>query len=550
MGEGKKKTSLLVRLLVFLTVLAIAIVTPIVTLYICFYDNKAKSIDPDPDFNAERMFKDKAVFALDEVEDKESLVFNVGEDDMNQLMLKANDGIHQAFPQLKKFFMGLNVETGDEEYVFIANAKIANFFKTRVKLYTTLTTEEIDGEESLVFTIKEIRLGRVKVKKTNSVVKKVVNDEFVSKMFQSTSLSFIADVEANDRIYYPKSHIATDLNIFDSESADSFYSTVVKEFYHQGLFSVDANKEGFKGVIDLKPVHTNTHYVEPLYENEANWNDLKAKVKTVLEHSDLTDDEGIDLYKFLIVGYDRLEEEKKEFISNLSLESIGIDDPETYEPLVLKYDGLAHPGHIVKPEKEIYDLVDNEVDTTLLGVPFDPIDPTYHGHTFATISEKDLSATLAASDSIGTPFLFSHKARDGKYTVCTFAIDNMYANIYNNSLKLTIGLSINGYETYICIGGSFTTSNMYTVNFKIDEINYGENPSTDEFKSEIYRLIHDALKDDKVVNMDEETKIMSFSIEECLKDPGQKESVEAYGVTHEITGTQRSDEGKIIYKLA
>ena len=204
MGE-KKSGSWIIRLVIVLGVIALVIASPFIVLYICFYDSGAKAVKKDPEFNASHMIQDSAVRALEEVGEKEALVFNISESDLNQMLLETSGAITDAFPALKKFYMGATVKTGDEEYMFAANAKLANIFKTRVKLYTTLTQEKINDEDSLVFTIKNIKLGRVNVKNDNSTVKKVLNDSFLTSMLQSTGFSFVSDVEKNNRIYYPKS---------------------------------------------------------------------------------------------------------------------------------------------------------------------------------------------------------------------------------------------------------------------------------------------------------------------------------------------------------
>ena len=546
MGE-QKRGSWIIRLVITLAVVALVIASPFIALYICFYDNGAKAVKKDPEFNASHLLQDSAVRALEEVKDKEALVFNISENDLNQMLLEANDTITNAFPTLKKFYMGANIQTGDEEYMFAASAKVANVFKTRIKFYTTLSKETINDEESLVFKIKNIKLGRVNVKSDNSTVQKVLHDDFLTSMLQQTGFSFISDVEKNNRIYYPKSSVQKDLDIFQSKEANSFYDTVIGEFYNQELFDVSLDKNGLNGIVNLKPLHTNENYVTPIYENDADWDSLKEKTKTILESSDLTDDEGIMLYNYLIYGFDKVDADDKEFIQNLSLESIGIDDPTTYPGILLPYDGLEHPGCIVHPEKEIFDLVDHDIDVNLDDVTL-PKDPAYSGREITLVNEKDLSATLATSDSIGIPYLMSHRSSNGKYTVCTFTIDNMYANIYDNSIKLTIGFNINGYETYICIGAKYVNADKYNFTFNVNEIYYGEKRVTESFGNEVSNMIFEALKDDKVCSFDKETNNLVFSIEEAFNET-QKAKIDAYGFTHQVVGDTVNDEGKLVYIL-
>ena len=547
MAKEKKKKKWWAKLLTFLLVMFILLATPVVTIYVLFYDGKAKYLEPSEIQTTGNLFKDRAVDALNGVKEKEALVFTISENDINQIMANNKDAVTNALPVIEKFYKGMEVTTGDEEYIFAADGELTKFFKTRIVLTTKLSKEDINGEEALVFNVVNIKMGRITVKKDNYFIKKYVNDDFLAEMLKGLGMSFVVDFKDNSRIYYPKSSIAKDMNIFDSTSGGSFYDTVIDEYFNQGLLSVNANKDGFSGVINLKPVHTNDNFVSHEYENDAEFEVLKAVVKQVLQNSDLTDEEGIDLYRYLIIGFSRMKPEVQEFIQALDLTSVGISDPTLYEGIILNYDGLEHPGYIVRPEKEIFTKVNEQVDTTLADVPL-PKDSFYTNRAFATISEKDLSATLASSDSIGNPYLFTHRSNDGTYSVCAFTIDNMYANIYDNSLKLTLGLNVNGYETYICINTEFKNAEEYQFNFTINEVYYGEKQATERFTNEIKKMVFEALKDDKVVGYNQETNVLSFTIGSALEE-GQKAKVAEYGVTHEITGSSVSDEGKLIYRL-
>ena len=157
----KKKRPAIFKMLIALGVVSFLILSPIAALYIAFYDGSARTIEPDPSFNVETFLKEKAVMALDTTKDDGQVAIRVSENDFNQLIVNASETLTSSFPQVKSLYTGANMRTGDDQYIFYVNGQITRFFKTRVKLVTSLSTEDINLNNSICLSVKPSSLSLI-----------------------------------------------------------------------------------------------------------------------------------------------------------------------------------------------------------------------------------------------------------------------------------------------------------------------------------------------------------------------------------------------------
>ncbi len=537
----KKKSMKWLKPVIVLGVVTVILVAPIAALYICFYDGTYKSVEKDPNFEAKDFLQEKLISALDTTKDDGQVAVKVSEDDFNQIFLAASDGVKGKFPALNNYLDGADVKTGDDQYVFSVNAHLGKIFKSRARLYTELTSEEIDGEECISFKVDDVKLGRVSFLNTfkkNKILKALLSDDTINGFLSGTGFSLKSDIEQNNRIYYPKAAIANDISIFGAESEGTIYGALLSECYHQNMFNLDFSKEGFKGGIDLTKAHDNAAFVSPEKANTVDFIALQQKVQDII-NAGLPSDKVDLLYKFLIVGFERLNEQEQNEMLGFDLSGFGIPDIVTYKGIIIDYDGSPHEGYIVRPQTKLEDYIANQANAS-------ECDP---GDTIAIIEESELNKTLMSSDVIGTPRVFVHALKDGSYKVNTFGINNMYANIYNNTVKFAIDLSINGYDTYICLNSTLTTSNTFVMSFIIDDVYYGEMDSSDAFKDQLLNLLFTSFSGNPTLSFNSETRTLNVDIASSVTSEKKTKVEAAGGVDQIITGAAKDDEGTLIFKV-
>lgn len=538
-----------IKPIIVLGIITFIVVAPIATIYICFWDGTAKETEKDPSFDGKNFLQDKLVSALDTTKDDGQIAIKVSEADFNQMLLYGSDEVKKNLPSVAKYLVGADLQAGDTQYVWSVNAHLGKIFKTRARAYTALKSEVIDGEDCLVFQIDDVKMGRVSFYKTfkkNKLLKLLINDNTANELLKGFGFSIVSDIEQNNRFYYPKSAISKDISIFNSEEGEgSIYTTLIDEFYHQNMFTLDFNSAGFAGGIDLTSAHDNTEFVSPEKANSVDFIQIRDYVQNVLnagipsEHANL-------LYKFYIVGYNKLSDEEKAEMEGFDLSDPnygGIADVHTYEGVIIDYAGSETvPGKIVRPQVTIESYVSTQADAS-------PCDP---GDVIATIEEHELNKTLMSSDVIGTPRVFVHALKDGTYKVNTFSINNMYANIYNNTVKFAVDLSINGYDTYICLNTTLSNSDTFVMNFNIDNVYYGEMNSSDAFRDQLLNLLFESFGDSgsgSTIGFDRENRRFTVDVASSVSS-AKKDKIElAGGVDQIVTGTTKDDDGTLIFQV-
>ena len=538
----KKKGGKWIAPAIIFGLLAFAIVAPIATLYICFYDGTAKDIEKDESFNASTFLNDKMVAALDTTKDDGQVAIKVSENEINQALLATKDAVVGAIPTVGKFVNGADVIAGDTQYVFSLNGHFYKLFKTRARVFASLGEETIDGEDCLVFKLNDVKVGRVSFLKTykrNKLLQKLINDDIVNSFLGGTGFSLKSDINNNDRIYYPKSAIADDITIFDEEGGEgSIYTTLLSEFFHQNMFKINFNKEGFQGGIDLTKAHYNDTFVSLEKNNDVNFLALRDKVQDLLNAGVPKEDAEL-LYKFFIVGFAKLSEEEQNEMLGFDLSEYGIPDVSTHQGVIIDYTDEPAPGKIKRPQVTLQNYVSSQADMS-------ECDP---GDDIAIVEESELNKTLMSSDAIGTPKVLIHTLNDGSYKVNTFSINNMYCNIYNNSVKFAVDLSVNGYDTYICLDTSLSSSNTFVMNFNIDNIYYGEMNSSDAFKDQLLNLLFDSFGTGGTVAFDQENRKFVVDVTSSVTS-AKKDKIEAAGgVDQIVTGTSKADDGTLIFRV-
>lgn len=535
-----------IKPLIILGIITFIVAAPIATIYICFWDGTAKETEKDDSFDGKNFLQDKLISALDTTKDDGQIAIKVSENDFNQMLLYGTDEVKKNLPGVAKYLNGADLIAGDDEYVWSVNAHLGKIFKTRARAYTALKTEVINDEECLVFQINDVKMGRVSFYKTfkkNKLLKLLINDNTANELLKGIGLSIVSDIEENNRIYYPKSAIGKDLSIFNTEGGEtSIYTTLLDEFYHQNMFSLKFDRAGFNGGIDLTSAHDNSEFVSPEKANTVDFIQIRDYVQNVI-NAGISSDKANLLYKFYIIGYNKLSDEEKAEMEGLDLSDPNygsIADVHTYEGVIIDYAGSETvPGKIVRPQLTVENYVAQQANLS-------PCDP---GDVIAVLEEHELNKTLMSSDVIGTPRVFVHSLKDGSYKVNTFSINNMYSNIYNNSVKIAVDLSINGYDTYICLDTTLSSSDTFTMNFNIDKVYYGEMNSSDAFKDQLLNLLFTSFSGDSTIGFDKENRRFIVNVASSVTDIKKDKIEAAGGVDQIVSGETKDDDGSLTFKV-
>lgn len=544
MAKKKKKKFKWYKPLIALLVIGIVLGAPIATLYLCFYDSKEITVDENKKFDKSTFLKQRVLSSLDETKDNGQINVKVSEDDFNQLLLQGTNTVKETIPATKKVLTGASLEATKDNYTFSIYGHVGKLFKSNVSIKTKMGAEEIDGKECLAFEVEDIKLGRMsamKVFKQNQFVKKYLNDNLVGSILEGTGFSLKSDIDQNQRIYYPKESIVNDISLFTGDlGSGSLYNALMQEYFHQGMFDVDFNENGFEGGINLVPAHYNDAFVSADKANSVRWNDIKNNVATVLNNTDLGAEYASVLYKYFINGFSKLTEEEQAPLIGFDFSSIGIDDVENYKGVIIDYDGEEIvDGKIVRPQVSIKANLASQVDQS-------NCDP---GDVIATLDENELNKTLQSSDSIGSPYVFANKDENGQFKVTTFTVDNMYANIYDNSIKIAVSLSVNGYDTYICMDTHLDSASDLNMTFIIDNLYYGANETSEAFKQEIFQLLFDSFANDEIVSLDRETQSIKINITDTVQNEKYNKIIAAGGTDQIVEGETKDENGLLIFKV-
>ena len=537
----RKKKKKHVGLWVTLIIIFVLIIAPIGAIFALFYDNGKTNTTKDPNFKIADVLLDATVDSLDNTAQTGKISLNINENTFNQILLSTYEDIFKKDDTLSKYISSLSLETGDKYYTFILDVNLANFFNSRIRLVTEMKDEKVNNLSAYVFEIKDLKIGRLggfySVIKNN--FSSLLNDQTINDMFNSFGLSFVSDL-TNDRIYYYKDDVGGDItNIIGDSSA--LFKGVVNELFDEEHFSIAFNKNGMTGEVNLSSFAKNEAYVDDDKKLNVDWEKYKKITKQLLDKGIVSVDKAQELFEYLIKGASS----SSYFAGDTSpLKDMNWDGYDIKIDDVSSYSGIYLPnGSIKKLEKDVKQIVQDQIN----------IVDIYKNHHIATLNEEDLNSAIQTSSVIGTTYLLEREVSENNYKINTLIVSDMYTNIDKEGLKIAITLSINGYDTYICVDAKNNGFNPlnYTLSFDIEEIYYGEKAISEDFKNAIYNIISDGFEaGGKAIKFDKESHQIIVQFELSVDDSGEKTNIEAVGtpIVH-FEGEKLSDEGKIIIDI-
>ena len=488
------------------------VATPIALIYGFLYDNKTTTFVHDEEFDVNNATYYSAVDALDNTKATKQINLNISSDIFNELLYMKFATISDALPvELKDIFTNLYLETTESNYNFVIDINLKNLFKTRIKIVTTLAND---------FT----------------------SDEFILGLFDGIGLSFEVDMSQRKIIYY-KEKIPADISSFVSNQND-LYAGIMAEFFARNLFSAKFAKTGLVGVIDLESLTTNNDFLTKEKENDVLWESYETLSEQLINDNVFVHEDVNNVYNYMLYGFEKADSTFKdkfttEVINTLKAEPYSISDPITYKG-VFTNETDKEEHKIVVPELTLVEKLRANVDVTKIATT----------HEIGRVSEDDLNLVLNSSNIIGNNFLLEKYAKvddEYKQKINSFTITNFYGNIIKDHIKLVVDISINGLDTYVCIDAKYLSFENYKVTYDLNEIYYGEEVASDDFKGLMFDLVEAALDNDSNFSFNKTNRTITIDFIDSISDPLVLSAINAVGkAKFSSTGDSLESAGELI----
>ena len=531
---SKKKKKKHKALWITLGVILLLLITPIAVIYGCFYDGTITEMGEIESLDKEKFMMDAAVDSLDNTKDTGKITISISEEKLTQLLRTAFNEVSDSITDinLKNYITNIELVTSEEDWRFVVHARYENIFKTKVTIITKIyRNEEISAFE---FDIKDVKVGRIEGLYTpvKNIASKYFNfdtDEFISDMVKQTGLSFEYSPESK-KIIYTDEAINADIMKYLNNGDDDIYNTILRELFDPQAFKLILNKDGITGEIDLAHLSKNAQFQDDSKKVDYGLLNFNSQVASLIGNKIIDSTQTKNMYNYLVGGYAKASTSLKEALEGKDLTSVGISD-------YTKYNGVIPNVSNDYLKKTI------EEQATLTNITTN--------NEIGRLTEENINHFINATNIIGYSYFMEREVDENTYKVNTLTIDNFYANIIENNLMLVIGVSINGYETLICIDMAYKECDSlnYNLTFDISEMYFGEDVASDKLKSNVYSLVEKALENDETLFFDKETTTLTINILNSISAEAKAVIDATGGMEFEMSGKSLNDDGELIFKV-
>lgn len=541
MAKNKKRS--LKGLWITLIILGTLIIAPIVTLYGCFYENKTSTVVKDEHFDQNNLFYNIGVDALDNVKETGKIDFTISKDVFNQLLLAAFEDHIKTNVTIAPYISGLYIETKEDAYTLYVDLHYKNLFKTRAKIILTLSEEIIDGKEAFALNISDVKLGRISgiLKMIPSMLTKYIpflsDNSMIEGLLASSGLPLHSDI-SNKRIYFLKDEISQML--LEQYGNEGLLSGIFQELFSDDLFEgFQMKKDGLHALIDITSLGEYTDFTDQSKVFDVDWDSYKEKNISLIREGIISENQALDMYSFLLKGYDRSNADIKEMVNSLDLSSIGIVDTSNYLGV---FTNTNEENKIPLSNKDFKDLAADNLND---------IGTISSTKEILHIDEDDINSVFRACDIIGNSFMIDrYQKNDDIYSIIknnTLTITNVYSNLVSTGLKIVIGVSINGFETVLCLDAKYSSFNSddYSIRFDLkDNIYFGSRKADESFSQTIFELLESALNGIDTFSFDSNNVEMIISFENVINDSLIRPAIELIGTPAcVLSGNTINEEG-------
>ena len=488
---GGNRMKFLKRLITTLIILlVIFVVLPVALAFIFLFDASKMKVTYDENFDEQKWSKALVVDSLDDVSTTGYASFSVTEGDINNFIhnaIKDEEVINQYLSQL-----ALDIQ--DDCYVLNVSGK-AYMFQTKATLTAKLSKELIDGQEAYCFTFEKLTLGRItKLKEAVMFfMGQFLSDSTMDGLTEALNIHF--DL-ANSRAYMYTSDLRAIIN--DAISGDSgkseFYFTFISDFLDHNLVDIDFyGNEALSIRINFDKTRGNDYgngvsYVDYSipYENTTTTLTINGQVKklsldvirdaivSLLNNQIITIDNMHDVAQYLYSGY-RAEDGGN--APSCDLSSIGISNKLTYK------------GFNLYPSFSMNDEISSSISS------FGGYDPMLNSFTLFEINESMLNTYLATQSALGHKYFLQREVEENNNKVNYIAIDNAYFNLTDDNAVISIGLNVNGLETWTTLEleKDLTNTDSKKLIYDVSSIYFGSKSEQLFVSSGTEELINDTL---------------------------------------------------------
>ena len=526
-----KKKKRHIGLWVTLIVIFVIVILPIGLIFAFFFDPThttneelgVKTSGASNDDLAKRLVVDLFDYTSD-ASMKNSLSISINEQEVNQalydgLLSTLDENTSSVVPQAY-------LDVGEDNYTFVVEVNAFGFFKTRVKLITSL--EMIDNPKGLRFNVDDLKIGRLGRFDdiTFSVLKNNITDEEITKTLNEnlpiTLESHLFEAKDTHYLFYPHENFVADMNKMINIDSISFFKDFIIDMVSQRKFTFDFYKDkGIHGLMSLQDFHNNSTYCS--YNDYVIDFDAKTEINrylpALLSSGNVTSDNIDAITKFISYGYSQLSDAEKTTIDNASYL------PTTLGKTVEAYSAereakFATKGAALADVQPVDTLVFNQVKDALTYEKLASIYLNNGGKIVdATVNEVNLHDVLKTNQVIGFGKTFYRQTDDGSYKIVYISIDNLYVNIVNNNIYFIIGININGYEITMVLSSivSGTNGKMF---FQLD----GDNTYLGSYKlplglfNSFSSLLASAMGDTGWFSYDDDNKCFIVDFSETVND--------------------------------
>ena len=478
-----------------LITLVVLIILPIALLFIFVFDTGKMAVTYDDNFTQEAMSKKLVVDSLDNTVADKKVEFSISEQDINNY-------IHAAIKDntlLNKYLTQLAIDIKEDSYVLNVSGK-AWFFETRAKLTTTLSKETVvsaDGEkEAFVLTVKKMTLGRLtKLKEVISFfLSRFINNETIDALTNSIHLH--SDLK-NSKLFIYTSDLREMINkgISGGSGTSDFYFSFINDFLDLNLINIDFyGGESLNIDVNLERL-TGNDYDASLGENvyyPMNYDATTTKLLINGEEKKLSLDvirealvylmnqpnptvnmSNINLVSaFLFNGYNGTN-----VVNGVDLSPIGITVPETYR------------GFNLVTSEDIDTILANAIST------FDGYSMSLNSFDIAKLKESEINLFMKAQSALGHKFFLQREVSDGQNKINYIALDNAYMNLYGDAAIISVGLNINGLETWTTLkmDADLANTDTHKLVYKPGNLYFGKASENLTVSEESRKVIYETL---------------------------------------------------------
>lgn len=435
---------------ILITCLTIFVVAPVGFLFGAFFDPSTKEIANTTEKFSDN-FMSKVATGLNGMTDASHpgvFTLDLDNDFIDSTLYVAQQSL-LSNETLKNFIDKLYVNIDGENYDFVLECHVA-FFKTKLHLKTVMTLEERDGEQTYVFKMKDIVLGRLPLGgMAKSILPTFVKEDQINAAIRAIPLN--ANISINNmEITYKKQQIKNDIStLLTNINSDVLNSPLSNALL--SLYSAVESSATFKDKISISIDFSKatTPQIQPrnaIPETELKGleDTYRSNVKTLLNNKKLSDPtkSGL-LFQYFLTGYTSTLETNL-FNGNESLKNACTE-------MVGKNYNLYFGDELITTRRltnsEFYSKI-NDFPTTI------DVSSLTNGLSLCKVSDENLSNFFRNTSIMGYTFGLPMNI-DNQYVFSYVSFDDFNANIEKSAMNIIGSINLNGTRLPLTLTSQF-----------------------------------------------------------------------------------------------